>query len=88
MGMQQKLSAVGLYFLIILVLYGRKEIYPKVLYKAWEATFKEAKRDPAESPEYGKILDGQLGQVGHSMDILSKKLKEEGTARAQKGQGY
>lgn len=84
--MKQKLSAVALYFLIMLVLYGRKEIYPKTLYKAWEAGFKTAKRDPAAQPTYAANLTSELGKVGGSMDLLDKKMKAE--IQSQTGKSY
>ena len=56
-----------------LLLHYARSIYPKTLYKAWEAGFKMAKRDPAEQPTYAANLTSELGKVGGSMIFWTKK---------------
>ena len=75
------LSGVGLYVLLILVLYGQKEILPKNVYKALDtdANLKAQTRDKGDQPKVFKAevakLVSQHGSKG--MHDLSEALKPQ-----------
>ena len=78
------LYGAGLYFFLVWMLYGRKEVLPTSLYKHFEKHdngLKAAKRDPKEKIEFTKEIDQLFTTAGtESMVELDKHLKE-----AQKG---
>ena len=72
------LSGVGLYVLLILVLYGQKQILPKSVYKAFGDThLKAPTRDKGAQPVVFKAEIGKLvSQHGaKTMHELSEALK-------------
>ena len=60
MGMQQKLTALGIYIAVILVLYGQTLVLPKSVYKDVEELLKAEKRDPKEDPDFTTRIAGGL----------------------------
>jgi len=71
MGMQQKLTALGIYIAVILVLYGQTLVLPKSVYKDVEELLKAEKRDPKEDPDFTTRILGGL----HTYKTM-KKLDE------------
>ena len=75
MGMQQKLTALGIYIAVILVLYGQTLVLPKSVYKDLEELLK-AERETKADPQFTqRILQG-LGTYG-TMKKLDDAKKEE-----------
>ena len=75
MGMQNKLTAVGLYLAAIFLLYGRTEVFPTNLYKHEKAhTLTAEKRKPKEAiTYYQKVYDAVAG--AGTMKKYSESLK-------------
>ena len=72
------LSGVGLYVLLILVLYGQKEILPKNVYKALDTdqNLKAQTRDKGAQPKVFKAEVAKLvSQHSQGMHQLSEALK-------------
>ena len=62
MGMQNKLTAVGLYLAAIFLLYGRTEVFPTNLYKSQKAELSAEKR----KPKAARVLKYCLSSSNHS----------------------
>ena len=76
MGMQQKLTALGIYIAVILVLYGQTLVLPKSVYKDVEEALKEAKRETKLDPDFTTRILGGLRTYG-TMKKLDDAKKEE-----------
>ena len=74
--MQQKLTALGIYIAVILVLYGQTLVLPKSVYKDVEEALKEAKRETKIDPDFTKRILGGLRTYG-TMKKLDDAKKEE-----------
>ena len=74
MGMQNKLTAVGLYLAAIFLLYGRTEVFPTNLYKSQKAELSAEKRKPKAVREYYQNIYNAVAGAG-TMKKYSESLK-------------